>query len=99
MVTTCKVRSLLSKLAEKGCVVSIGSVFFFRPFFITYATEKEMALCLCRLCLNARMLFEPLMKQAKKDGDDCYTSLTQFFMSSSQCDKEVKWVLQLEMCQ
>ena len=98
MVTTCKVRSLLSKLAEKGCVVSIGSVFLFRPFFITYATEKEMALCLCRLCLNARMLFEPLMKQAKKDGDDCYTSLTQF-MSSSQCDKEVKWVLQLEMCQ
>ena len=28
------------------------------------------------------------MKQAKKDGDDCYTSLTRFFMSSSQCDKE-----------
>ena len=47
-----------------------------------------MALCLYKSCLNAKMLFESLMKQSKKDGDDCYTSLTQFFMSFSQCDKE-----------
>ena len=28
---------------------------------------------------------EPL---AKKDNDDCYTFLTQFFMLSAHCDKE-----------
>ena len=83
MLATCTVRSLQNKLAEKGCLVSIGSIVLFQPFFITYATEKEMALCLCKLCLSAKLLFEPLMKQAKKDGDDCNTSLTQLFMSSS----------------
>jgi len=87
MVATCTVRAIQSKLAEKEVSVSIGSIISFRPFFVTYATEKEMALCLCKLCLNARMLFEPLMKQAKKDGNECFTSLTEFFMSSLQCPK------------
>ena len=31
-----------------------------------------MALCLCKICLNARHLFDPLVAQAKKDQNDVY---------------------------
>ena len=87
MIATCTFRSIQSKLEEKGVNVSIGSIIAFRPFFITFATEKEVALCLCKLCLNTRMMFEPFMKQAKKDGDEIFSSITKFFMSSCQCHK------------
>ena len=50
-----------------------------RPFFITFAPEKEIALCLCKLCLNTRMLFEPLMAQSKRDNDMTTELITEFF--------------------
>ena len=87
MIETCTVRLIQSKLEEKGVNVSIGSILAFRPFFITFSTEKEIALCLCKLCLNTRIMFEPLMKQAKKDGAEFFSSITKFFMSSCQCYK------------
>ena len=43
-----------------------------KPFFITYPTEKEIALCLCKLCLNVRLLMEPLIRKVKADGDVVY---------------------------
>ena len=62
-VLTCTVRSIHEKLEEKGIKTSIGKVFSLKPFFLTYATDKEMALCLCKLCLNVKMLSEPLLNQ------------------------------------
>ena len=50
-------------------------------------SEKEISLCLCKLCLNARMLFEPLQTQAKKDGDDIGESISQFFFGYCVCPK------------
>ena len=65
MVITCTVRSILQQLTEQGVTASYGAVLSLCPFFITFATEKETALCLCKLCLNTRMLFEPqLLQQA-----------------------------------
>ena len=93
MIATCTVRSIQSKLEEKEVNVSIGSILAFCPFFITFETEKEIALCLCKLCLNTRMMFEPLMKQAKKDGDEFFSSITEFFMSSCQCYKSTNGFL------
>ena len=60
-----------------------------KSFFITYPTEKEIALCLCKLCLNIRLLTEPLMCKAKADGDVVYDSATKFLMLSCPCEKEV----------
>ena len=63
---------------------SYSTVTLLRPFFVTHATEKEIALCLCKLCLNTRLLFEPLMTQAKKDNDK---TIAEFFMSSCECPR------------
>ena len=68
MVVTCTIRSIQDQLSQQGIVVSYGKIISLRPFFITFATEKEIAFCLCELCLNTRMLFEPLIAQAKRDN-------------------------------
>ena len=50
-----------------------------KSFFVTYPTKKEIFLCLCKLCFNARMLIEPLKAKAKKDGDSIEDSISNFF--------------------
>ena len=87
MVLTCTVRNIHNKLTESGVRVSLGKVKSRKPFFITYPTEKEISLCLCKLCLNVKMLLEPLMAKAKKDDDKIYNSASEFFMCQSQCQK------------
>ena len=86
-IATCTLKTLKEKLLEKNIGVSIGTVLSLRPFFITFATEKEMVLCLYKICLNARLLFEPLMCQAKKDKNITTESITEFFMFNCQCLK------------
>ena len=54
------------------------STFSLHPFFISYATDKEMALCMCKICLNARLLDNVLMVQAKTDGDDSNNLIAHF---------------------
>ena len=87
MVSTITVKVLQEKLNEKGVNVSIGTVISLRPFFITCPTDKEISLCLCKLCLNAKMMYV-LVKQAKEDGDEINpNSLTNFYMSSCPFSK------------
>ena len=95
-IATIEVRELQKKLkAEYNIDVSNGIVHSLKPFFITYATDKEMSLCMCKLCLNAHLIFDLLMERAKKDGDETFDSLTEFFMAGCQCGKSVngfyKW--------
>ena len=59
-----------------------------KPFFMTFPTEIEVALCLCKLCFNVKLLMEPLMAKAKSDGDVVFDSTTKFFMSTYECHKE-----------
>ena len=66
MIFTNTVRSLHHKLAEKGINVSIGSVLNCKPFSITYESAKKMALCLCKICLNTKFLFDPSISRAKR---------------------------------
>ena len=88
MVVTCPVRLIQGKVAEKGYTISLGKVLSLQPFFVKYPTEKELPLCLCKLCLNSKLLFEPILVQAKKVGD-ISKSLTEFFMPSYSCPKAV----------
>ena len=53
MIATVTVRGLQKKLMETGVNVSLGTIVYLKPFFINYPSEKEMALCLCKLCLNS----------------------------------------------
>lgn len=87
MISTTTVRGVQTKLASKGITHSYGSVINNKPFFITTATEKELSLCLCKLCINITFLFEPLMVRAKKDGDDAFQSVSSFFMHNATCPK------------
>ena len=65
MVATCTVRSILQQVSQ--CItVSYGIALSLCPLFIPFSAEKEIDLCLCKVSLNTRMLFEPLMVQAKR---------------------------------
>ena len=90
MVRTCTVRCIL----QQGITVSHSTVLSLCPFFITFATEKAIALCLFKVCLNTRMLFEPLMAQDKRDNDNVTESLTEFFMYYCECLKLSNWYYQ-----
>ena len=87
MIFTSTIRGIKQKLDEKNINVSTGSILNLKPFFITYASEKEMLLCLCKICLNVKFMFDPLMVRAKKDGDEVFDSISSFFMHGCTCDK------------
>ena len=44
MILTAIIRELQDKLLKNDINVSIGKILSLKPFFILYATEKEMAL-------------------------------------------------------
>ena len=46
-----------------------------------------MSLCLCKICLNTKMMFDILMTRAKKDGDETFESVSSFFMAGCSCPK------------
>jgi len=79
-VITCTVRGLQQKLKEKFRIEVL------KPFYLTCATEKEIILCMCKLCLNTRLLFNAV----KTDIDDESSSISSFFMSHSTCSKSAK---------
>ena len=87
MIVMSTVRSIKMKLVDKDIQVSYGSILNLRPFFVTYATEKELSLCMCKLCLNVRLLFEPQMARAKKEGDEPFDSVSLFLMHECICSK------------
>ena len=76
-----------------------GTVISMKPFYITYATEKETVLCMCKLCLNARLLFNPLMENGKSSGGTTFSSITEFFMDSCQCPRSINGYYQYACCQ
>lgn len=55
------------------------------PFFINYATEREMTLCLCKLCPNTRLLFDSIMPEERKLGGEIFKSVTEFFTAKWYC--------------
>ena len=88
-VATCTVRAMKAKLESENCKISYSCVLFLKPFFITYPTDKELALCLCQLCLNTRLLLETLVAQGKKGGDSVPESVTEFFYKFSSMWKNI----------
>ena len=89
LIATCTIRALVDKIKGEGIDVSLGTVHSLKPFFVTYPTERELSLCLCKLCLNVSLLHDTLKKRAKQDGDVPYTTATDFFMHDSTCAKTV----------
>ena len=86
-------RKLLKKV-----MVSLGTVLNCRPFFVTYATDRELSLCMCKICLNSKLLFEVLMAKVKKDGDVAYDSLSSFYMHECTCTEAPNGYYQWNCC-
>ena len=100
MVITCTVRELQNKLNVKHNLnVSYGTVFNAKPFFITFANEKEKVLCMCKLCLNARLLFNPLMDHSKSCKGEEFNSISDYFMNSCTCPRSENGYYQYICCQ
>ena len=76
-VLTVTLRAVQTKLLQKtGQELSLGTIFNKKPFFITYASEKEKVLCMCILCLNIREIFGSLMNYLKTvDTSSVYSSI------------------------
>ena len=86
-VATCTVKALQGKHSELNIDILVGTLLNLCPFFISFATEKEMTLCLCKICLNSKLLFDPLQQQAIKDNDEVTESISIFFMHACKCSK------------
>ena len=70
MVITCTIRALLKKLNDQEISVHLYKVLCLRQFFLAYPSDHDISLCLCKLCLNTRLLFKYLKAQARKDGKE-----------------------------
>ena len=92
MVTTTKriltitLRKLLEKIHSAGHKFSLGLLVQMKPFFISYASEKEKILCMCILCLNVREVFNSLMAYLKTvEEESVFSSISQYMMKSCTC--------------
>ena len=82
------VREMVEIIEEKICKQSRGSVPNFRPFFVLTPTEREKLECLCTVCCNARSVFNPIQRAAKKRGFKQYTSITSYLTGGNQCKQD-----------
>ena len=102
MIITDTAFSIYKQLVEKGITVSIGSILSLKPFFVTYATGTFLSLCLCKICLNAKFMFDILMARSKKDGEQSFTSISEFFMYNCDCPKSTngfyQWSCSVRRC-
>ena len=85
MIALLSVSCIQKKLKSNKTIVSVGTLMALKPFFINYATEREMALCLCKLCLNTRLLFDSIMSAKRKSSGEIFKSETQFFTAKCDC--------------
>ena len=86
-IATSIARAIQEKLRFNNIDVSIFSIISLKPFYVNYATKKEMTLCLCKICLNTRLVFEAVMKEEKKQGGVPFSSISKFFMTDCECER------------
>ena len=87
-VMTCTIRKLQVKLFAKYKMnVSTGTIFKLKPFFISFPTEKEKILCMCKLRLNLRMKFDCIMEHTKNQNGKVFISMSNFYMDNCTCNK------------
>ena len=73
--------------SENNIGVGFGTILSLRLFFITFATQKEMALHLFKIWSDVRLPFDLLVAQVKKDKNDVTDSISKFFMHNCKCPK------------
>ena len=98
-VMTCTIRKLQVKLFAKYKMnVSTGTIFKLKPFFISFPTEKEKILCMCKLCLNLHMKFDCIMEHTKNENGKVFTFMSNFYMDNCTCNKSELWYWSFDCC-
>ena len=84
-IITCTVKELQYKLLTKhGINVSTGTLLDNKPFFLSYANEKERVTSMCSQCINIHLLFNSLKQTAEKNS---IKSVSEYFMNGCSCSK------------
>ena len=78
---------------KHGLLLPIGTIWCYKSFYVTNSTEKEKQLCLCKLCLNERLLFQVLHKYSEM-GD----SLSAYLMGRCDCTKDENGFWRIKCC-
>ena len=98
-VMTCTIRKLQVKFFEKyNMNISIGTIFNLKPFFISFPTEKEKILCMCKLCLNLHIKFDCIMEHTKNENGKVFTFMSNFYMDNCTCNKSELWYWSFDCC-
>ena len=91
-VTTCQLLLLYKKYCEKfpSNLVSKGTFFNLKPFYIRNASKKDMEMCLCKLHLHTQWSFEALLRWSKKVQIEIGATTYRDFLSKlmMDCPKE-----------
>ena len=87
LITTLSTRKMKKNMEKKlGMKLSIGNISACKPFFCGIPSEREMCLCLCKVCLNIRKLFDSIMSCLRKQSSEIVPhSISQFFMEGCEC--------------
>lgn len=87
-ITTMTFQMMKARMEKQhGFKVSIGMLAKCKPFFCQPPTEKEKSLCLCKICLNARQLFDALKSYCRGEGIELGVSMSDYFLDDCSCDK------------
>ena len=87
-IATCSTEKVMKNVFLKyNNKVSRGSVENYRPFFVGNATDREIALCQCKCCLNLRKTFEAMNDVSKDLGKMYYDFISYYFMANCNCPK------------
>ena len=81
-------RQILSQVRE-DINVSIGSIMKYKPFYIQTATEREMQTCMCKFCLNTRLMFDALRSGLVDEEEKSLSSLNDYFGYGFSCGKYI----------
>ena len=74
-----------------GIDALLGLVLQCKPFYLSYASEKEKVLCICQLCLNTRLLFKTI-------NNNEFESVAKFFIFISNCSRAHNGYYKLNCC-
>ena len=80
----CTIKEVYQSLLKDGLNISYGTSLQYKPFFVVSPTEREKESCLCKFCLNTRLLYRPILKHLKKNVPKTL-SMTAYFGDSIDC--------------
>ena len=88
MLTTMTVSMMQANIEKKlGKSVSRGSIYALKPFFCVEPTDREKSLCLCKICLNTRQIFDAVGGCCKKNTAANFpVSISEYFMANCKCE-------------